>query len=97
MCKARTNTKLSESWEGLFKVERKISPLSYRVNLGDRVLPSVHIQLLKEFIERQGDSKVSRVMSVLDQDTGDDSLEDRYAEAHVRGTAIDNRRAKYIA
>ena len=94
MRKAGTNTKLSESWEGPFKVERKNSPLSYRVNLGDRILPSVHIQLLKEFVERQGDLKVSRVTSVLDQDTGEDSLEDRYAEAHVTGTAVNSSRAE---
>ena len=46
--KTGTNTKLSESWEGPFKVERKNSPLSYQVNLGDRNLPSVHIQHFKE-------------------------------------------------
>ena len=40
---------------------------------------------------------MSRITSVLDQDTGEDSLEDRYVEAHVRGMAVDSSRAEDIA
>ena len=97
MRKAGTNTKLSESCDGPFKVEKKNSPLSYRVNTGDRVLPSVHIQLLKEYVQRQSDPRVNRVTSVLDPDTAGDTLEDRYAEVQVRGNSVDETRAKDIA
>ena len=97
MRKAGTNTKLSESWYGPFKVEKKNSLLSYRVNTGDRVLPSVHIQLLKEYVQRQSDPRVNRVTSVLDPDTAGDTLEDRYAEVQVRGNSVDETKAKDIA
>ena len=69
MRKAGTNKKLSESWEGPFKVVKKNSTLSYRVNKGDRVLSSVHIKFLKKFVPRESDPKVNRVTSVLDPDT----------------------------
>ena len=44
MRKAGLNTKLSESWEGPYTVERKNSHLSYKLNTGDRTIPSVHIK-----------------------------------------------------
>ena len=50
---AGLNTNLSESWEGPYTVVRKNSPLSYRINTGDRMIPSVHIQLLKKFVPRK--------------------------------------------
>ena len=53
------NTKLSESWEGPFRILRKNSPPSYRVDLGDRVLPSVHVSLMKRFVSSE-DSPESR-------------------------------------
>ena len=47
--KSGLNTKLSDSWVGPYVVEKRNSRLSYRVNSGDRVLQSVHVQLLKQY------------------------------------------------
>ena len=97
MRKAGINTKLSESWEGPFTVEKKNSPLSYRINTSDRVIPSVHIQLLKEFVPRKMDPKIGRVTSVFDPDTPSDSLEDRYSEVQVGGVDTQGKQASDIA
>ena len=45
MRKSGINTKLAESWLGPFQVVRKNSSLSYKIDTGDRVINSVHIQL----------------------------------------------------
>jgi len=37
------NFKLQESWEGPYTVKKKNSPLSYAIDTGERVIPSVHI------------------------------------------------------
>ena len=97
MRKAGLNTKLANSWEGPFTIERRNSPLSYRVNTGDRVIPSVHIQLLKEFIPREDEPRVNRVTSVLQPDTVEDRLDDQYAEAKISGSVVDETRARDIA
>ena len=97
MRKAGINTKLSESWEGPYTVVRKNSPLSYRIHTGDRVIPSVHIQLLKEFVHRKQEPKIARVTSVFDPDTPEDSLEDRYAEVHIGGVDAQGKQARDIA
>ena len=52
MRKFGINTKLAESWLGPFQVVRKNSSLSYKIDTGDRVINSVHIQLLKEYVPR---------------------------------------------
>ena len=85
MRKSGLNTKLEDSWAGPYTVLKKHSPLSYRVTMGDRVLPSVHIQLLKLYTPREPDQIVRRVISVLELDTNNDSMEDQYAEAKVTG------------
>ena len=95
--KAGMNTKLVDNWEGPFVIERRNTPLSYRVNTGNRVILSVHIQLLKEFIPRQEESRVNRVTSLLQPDTVQDKLEDQYAEAKITGSVVDERRARAIA
>ena len=56
------------------------SPMSYRVETDKRVLNTVHIQQLKLFIESK---KVTRVTTVLEQDTEKDEITNRYAEAKV--------------
>jgi len=53
------------------------------------VLPSVHIQLLKEYVPRDKDAKIGRVTSVFDPDTETDTLDGRYTEVQVRGERID--------
>ena len=81
---AGLNTKLSESWEGPYTVDKQNSPLSYRINTEDRKIPSVHIQLLKKFVPRKYVPRVDRITSVFDPDTPEDDLESRYSEARVK-------------
>ena len=86
--KSGLNTKLADSWEGPFVVEKHNTPLSYRINTGDRTLPSIHIQQLKDYTPRQEDPKVKRVTSVLEPDTQTDQMDDQYAEAKVTGSVV---------
>jgi len=60
------NLKLAESWEDPFVVTAKHSPLSYKVDKGDRKLGSVHVQLMKRYDKPK---QVKRVTSVLEGDT----------------------------
>ena len=53
MRKPGINMKLAESWEGPYTVVKRNSPLSYKIDTGDRVIPSVHVQLLKSTGPRQ--------------------------------------------
>ena len=87
MRKSGLNTMLADSWEGPYTVEKRNTPLSYRVNTGDRTIPSVHIQMLKGYRTRQEEPKIGRVTSVLQPDTAEDKMEDQYAEAKVTGCA----------
>ena len=74
------NSKLSESWEGPYRVIAKNSPLSYKIDTGDRRLNSVHIQLIKRYDRPK---QVKRVTSVLEGDTEQDDITTRYSEAKV--------------
>ena len=47
MRKPGINMKLAESWEGPHTVVNRNSPPSYQIDTGDRVIPSVHVHLLK--------------------------------------------------
>ena len=76
---------------------RKNSPLSYRIDTGDRVIPSVHFQLLKTFMPRKTEPRVTRVTSVFKPDTPSDTLEHRYSEARVRGVDVQGKQAQDIA
>ena len=75
MCKSGINTKLADSRLGPFKIVRRNSPLSYKVDTGDRVINSVHIQLLKQYVPRTETAEVKRVTTVLELDTESDSME----------------------
>ena len=57
------------------------SPLSYKIDLGDRRLNSIHVQLLKKY-ERP--KQIKRVTSVLEGDTTTDEITSRYSEAKVQ-------------
>ena len=94
--KSGLNTTLADSWEGPYLVERRNTPLSYRINTGDRVLPSVHIQMLKTYIPRQDEPHVCRVTSVLEPDTVEDQLDDQYAEVKVTGSVVDKDRVRDV-
>ena len=74
------DTKLRESWEGPGTVLAVNSPLSYKIQTDKRVMGTVNIQQLKEFIEAKA---VKRVTSVLEQDTEEDDVTNRFAEAKV--------------
>ena len=76
---------------------RKNSLLSYRIDTGDRVIPSVHIQLLKKFMPRKTEPRVTRVTSVFEPDTPSDTLEHRYSEARVRVVDAQGKQAQDIA
>ena len=93
--KSRLNTKLSDSWECPYQVMKRNTPLSYKVSTGDRVLPSVHIQLLKAYVPRP-EPKVGRVTSVLEPDTPTDHMEEQYSEAVVTGNVITEDRQRDI-
>ena len=87
--------KLEETWEGPFVISRVNSPLSYGVDLGDRKVPSMHVSLLKRFIEVPVSSqtcetelRVSRVTSVLEPDSLGDEITDRLAEVQVEGDTL---------
>jgi len=47
MRKSGVNLKLRERWSGPCEIVKKNSPLTYKMNTGNRTINSVHIQLLK--------------------------------------------------
>ena len=79
------NSKLSESWEGPFRIIGKNSPLSYKIDTGGRKLNSVHIQLIKKYERHE---QVKRVTSVLEGDTDKDEITERYSEAKVEAQEL---------
>ena len=87
MRKSGLNTKLEESWAGPFTIVKKNSPLSYRVDTGDRTIPSVHIQLLKEYVPRESGKLVRRVTTVLEPNSESDSMDQQYSEVKISGVA----------
>ena len=91
------NTKLAESWVGPYTELRKNSSLSYKIDTGERVISSVHIQLLKEYVTRDTPQTVKRVTTVLELDTESNTIEGRYAEIVIRGRAEDESRDKDIS
>ena len=95
--KAGLNTKLSDSWVGPYTVEKRNSPLSYRVHTGERILQSVHVQLLKKYIPRPEETLVKRVTTVLEPDSNTDNMDQQYAEATVTGRVVTATRDTDIA
>ena len=93
MRKPGINLKLAESWEGPYTVVKRNSPLSYGIDTGDRNIPSMHVQLLKQFREHLDCPKVARVTSVFEPDTDTDGILDRYAEVNVVGDELQGKQA----
>ena len=83
------NLKLSKNWLGLYEILKKNSPLSYKGDTGSRVVNSVHIQLLKEYVKRDEALVVKRVTTVLEPDTESDSMDKEYTKVVVTGK-VDN-------
>ena len=96
MRKRGMNTKLSESWLGPFEVVKKNSSLSYKVNTRSKVINSVHIQLLKEYVTRDSALVIRRVTTVLEPDTESDSMDQEYAKVIIRGKAESSNRESDI-
>ena len=89
MRKSGINLKLSESWLGPYHVVKKNTPLSYKIDTGSRVINSVHIQLLKQFVQRDEALLVKRITTVLEPDTDSDSMDQQYSEVIVSGKVED--------
>jgi len=85
MRKAGLNGKLETSWNGPFRIVKKNSPLSYRVDMGDREVPSVHISLLKSYEREKESVTVARATTVIEGDVEGDEIEGRYTEVKVSG------------
>ena len=96
MRKSGMNLKLSESWLGPYTITKKNSPVSYKVDTGSRVIQSVHIQLLKQYMQSDENLLVKRVTMVLEPDTDSDSMDQRYAEVVLSGKEEDPNRESDI-
>ena len=55
--------------------------MSYSVQTEERLIPTVHIQQLKAAYSHEN---VKRVTSILEQDSSNDEITDRFAEAHIQ-------------
>jgi len=87
---------LEESWERPYTVTKKNSPLSYAIDTGERVIPSVHIQLLKRFVRNGEVLRVERATTVLEPDEEGDKITGRYTEIKIEGEDLDASQQKYI-
>ena len=65
--------------------------------MGDRVIPSVHVQLLKQYMPRSTEQQVRRVTSVLQPDRDTDTMDTQYTEATVTGKVETDSRDTDIA
>ena len=80
------DTKLRESWERPGVVVAVNSPVSYKVQTDKRTMGTVNIQQLKEFIQPK---RIRRVTSTLEQDSKQDEITDRFAEAKIQEQVLD--------
>ena len=86
--------KLRESGEGPGKVLARNSPNSYRIETDKRVIPTVHIQQLKAYVRPK---VVKRVTSVLQDETENDDILHRYAEATVEPQQLTEAQQRQLA
>ena len=93
----RKVSKLSVCWVGPCTVENINSPLSCRVHMGERVLQSVHVQLLKKYIPRPEETLAKIVTTVLEPNCNTDNMDQLYAEATVTGRVVTATRDTDIA
>ena len=73
--------KLRESWVGPGKIVKQNSPVSFKVQTEERMIPTVNIQQLKLAGARM---RVKSVTTVLEQDTRQDDLDNTFASAKVK-------------
>jgi len=97
MRKAGLCGKLESSWSGPYTVIKKNSPLSYGIDMGDRKVPSVHVSLLKKYMRESDSVKIARATTVIDSDTKEDDISERYTEVKVSGEGdIDSEQRKEL-
>ena len=87
--KSGLNSKLTVTWLGPNVIVKKNSPLCYKIDTGSRRVNSVHIQLLKAYVEREEAATVKRVTTVLEPDSELDSMDHQYTEVAV-SDKVDN-------
>ena len=90
------NLKLCDSWEGPFKISKKNSPMSYAIDMGDRQIPSVHIQLIKKYNQENDKPRVGRITSMFEPDSNQDDILDRYSAVTVSGSQLANKQDQDI-
>ena len=64
--------------------------------MGDRVIPSVHVQLMKKYFPGGDSPRVNRVTSVFEPDTPEDTILDKYSEVKVSGDQLDDKQTEAI-
>jgi len=82
------NFKLEETWEGPFRIAKNNSPLSYSVDTGERKIQSVQVQLLKKYVRDSKELKVGRATSVMEPDTPNDDILNRFAEVSMKEDSL---------
>ena len=87
------DTKLRQSWIGPCKVVKRNSPVSYAVQTEDRRIPTVHVQQMKA---AHSQDRVKRVTSMLEEDSNNDDITDRFAEARIKEQHLnENQREQF--
>ena len=59
--------KLSEDWRGPYIISEVLGEVNYRINGSGRKSRVVHVNILKEFIDRDYNLKLRRVMVMADE------------------------------
>ena len=90
------NFKLTDSWEGPYTVKKRNSPLSHSIHMGDRLIPAVNIQLMKNYNRDSSTNRVNRVTSVLEGDTANDDIVTRSSETTVYEQQLEDKQYKDV-
>ena len=77
--------KLRESWLGPGKILKQNSPVSFKVQTDDRIIPTVNVQQLKLVVDNKS---VKRVTTVLEQDTVDNEITSTFASATIEAQEL---------
>ena len=75
--------KLWESWVGPGKVVKQNSPVSYKIQTDERLIPTVNVQQLKIATQES----VRKITAVV-EDTNNDNLTKSFASANVKGQTL---------
>ena len=83
--------KLRESWVGPGTILKENSPISFRVQTPDRIIPTVNIQQLK----LAGKEMVKKITAVV-EDTDKDELTNSFASAKLEGQVLTGRQQQQL-